>query len=92
MKRETPEGLALHKEEFEEAWERFRVVEVTEMPVRRAADLAERFGLRGYDSIHLAAAEAVREGVGSRASFRFLGFDDQQTKAALALGIQVLTG
>lgn len=92
LKRETPEDLALHKGEFDEDWERFRVVSVTEASVRRAADLAERFGLRGYDSAHLAAAEAVREGVGSRADFRFLGFDDQQRKAALALGMQLLTG
>ena len=43
-KRETPDGMELHKREFDDTWERFRVVTVTDPTVRRAADLAESVG------------------------------------------------
>lgn len=35
------------------------VVELTEQLSRRAGNLAEQEGLRGYDAVHLAAAEAL---------------------------------
>jgi predicted nucleic acid-binding protein len=60
------------------------------MLVRRAGDLAERFGLRGYDSVHLAAAEAVwRELPG--VEFRVVVFDEKLTAAARAMGIPVIS-
>ena len=37
------------------------VVEVTDELVHRAGGLAEAFGLRGYDAVHLASAELVRD-------------------------------
>jgi predicted nucleic acid-binding protein len=37
------------------------VVEVTDELVRRAGGLADAFGLRGYDAVHLASAELVRD-------------------------------
>ena len=37
------------------------MVEVTTELVRRAGALAESLGLRGYDAIHLASAEAVND-------------------------------
>ncbi len=90
QRRETPEGHALHKRELDEAWERFRVVLPTEVQIRRAADLAERFGLRGYDSVHLAAAESVREELGSGVDFRFAGFDSALARAADGLGFGLI--
>jgi uncharacterized protein len=34
-------------------------VEVDDFPVRRAGEVAQHHALRGYDAIHLAAAERV---------------------------------
>ena len=42
--------------EFESLWSQMAIVEITEDLVSRAAELAERERLRGYDAIHLAAA------------------------------------
>jgi predicted nucleic acid-binding protein len=37
------------------------VVEVDDGLARRAGDLAETHGLRGYDAVHLAAADRLRD-------------------------------
>lgn len=39
----------------------FHIVEVTEILARRAGQLAEEQRVRGYDVVHLAAAEAVND-------------------------------
>ena len=39
--------------EFDDDWDHYFVVDVTEPLVRRAAQLADKHGLRGYDAIHL---------------------------------------
>lgn len=39
------------------------VVEVTDEIVRSAGDLAERYGLRGYDAVHLGSGVAVGRNV-----------------------------
>jgi predicted nucleic acid-binding protein len=40
-------------------WRDFRVVEVDDGVTRRAAELADRCGLRGYDAVHCASAERI---------------------------------
>lgn len=42
-------------------WSEVQVVEVEDALVRRAAELARRFGLRGYDAVHCASAEQLAE-------------------------------
>lgn len=42
-------------------WEQCHVRELDEPLMRRAASLADRFGLRGYDSVHCAAAAAISD-------------------------------
>jgi predicted nucleic acid-binding protein len=37
------------------------IVEITELLARRAGELAEQQRLRGYDAVHLAAAEALAD-------------------------------
>lgn len=37
------------------------VVEIDGSRVRRAGNLAEQYALRGYDAVHLAAADRVRD-------------------------------
>jgi len=77
--------------EFERRWASIDVLAVTEPLVRRAGDLAERHGLRGYDSVHLAAVLALRELVGSGAEVRFGVFDSKLREAALVHGLSLLS-
>jgi predicted nucleic acid-binding protein len=77
--------------EFERRWASIEVLAVTEPLVRRAGDLAERHGLRGYDSMHLAAVLALRELVGSGAEVRFGVFDSKLREAALVHGLSLLS-
>jgi hypothetical protein len=48
--------------------------------------LAEIYRLRGYDSVHLAAAEALWR-LSPNLDFRFMGFDGDLAKAAKALDV-----
>lgn len=73
-------------------WASWDILNVTEHLIRRAADLAGCHRLRGYDSLHLAAAEALLEIVDGHAPFRFAVFDGQLRDAAKALGIPSLPG
>ena len=49
---------------------------------RRAGDLAEQHGLRGYDAVHLASAEAVAD-----PDTVFVAADARLLDAAGALGV-----
>ena len=73
---------------FEMDWRTCEVLDVTENIIRRAGDLADRFGLRGYDSVHLAAAEAISLLL-MPAQLTFVCFDDRLNDAAKALGMMV---
>ena len=84
----TREGLARQLLRMEADWASTQVVDVTEGLVRRAGELAQRFGLRGYDSVHLAAAEAVWQALPG-VDFRFVAFDDKLVEAARGLGMRV---
>ncbi|MGF1614637.1 MAG: type II toxin-antitoxin system VapC family toxin [Gammaproteobacteria bacterium] len=56
--------------------------------VQRAADLAEAFALRAYDSVHLAAADFLfKQKV---APMTFACFDRRLNQAASVLGIPLL--
>ncbi len=82
--------LAEYRRQFERHWAALEVVMVNEALVRRAGDLAEQYQLRGYDSVHLAAAEAVLRLAGAQVPFRFAVFDSGLATAARGLGIPVL--
>lgn len=71
-------------------WQAWEILSVADPLIRRAAELAGRYRLRGYDSLHLAAAEAVFEAFRDRAPFHFAVFDSQLGKAARQLGIPLL--
>jgi uncharacterized protein len=47
--------------EFDALFEQIDVVEVDDVLARRAGELAEVRQLRGYDAVHLAAADRVRD-------------------------------
>jgi uncharacterized protein len=46
--------------QLDRQWDGWEIVQVTDTLIRRAADLAGVLGLHGYDSVHLAAAEATQ--------------------------------
>jgi uncharacterized protein len=46
---------------LDDLWRDFRVTEVDEVVVRRAAELADRHALRGYDAVHCASAERIAD-------------------------------
>lgn len=71
-------------------WEAWEILNVTEPLIRRAADLAGRYRLRGYDSLHFAAAESAFEVFRSHVPFHFAVFDGQLSDAAKQLGIPLL--
>ncbi|MDA8364875.1 MAG: hypothetical protein M0Z84_13940 [Gammaproteobacteria bacterium] len=58
-----------------------------ERVVRRAGDLAEQFGLRGYDRVQLAAAESLA--IDRRHPIHFASFDGA-LNAATELGLHIL--
>ncbi|MCA1703791.1 MAG: type II toxin-antitoxin system VapC family toxin [Actinobacteria bacterium] len=47
--------------EFEARYQELDLVELDDVLARRAGHLAELHGLRGYDAVHLAAADRVRD-------------------------------
>jgi uncharacterized protein len=44
---------------LDDLWRDFRIIEIDETVTRRAADLADRHALRGYDAVHCASAERI---------------------------------
>ncbi len=71
-------------------WAAWEVLSVTEALVRRAADLAGRYRLRAYDSLHLAAAESVFEIFRGHAPFHFAVFDTRLSDVARQAGMPLL--
>lgn len=71
-------------------WQSWEILNVTERLIRRAADLAGSYRLRGYDSLHLAAAESVFEVFRGHMPFFLAVFDGQLSAAAKRLGIPLL--
>ena len=46
---------------LDELWDQIAVIEIDDALTRRAAALAARFGLRGYDAVHCASAEQLAD-------------------------------
>jgi len=80
-----PAAFALAKRTFEVDWPKYLTVEVTALLCREAGELAERYRLRGYDSVHLASFAEVARQAGARQT-RFSSFDDGLNRAARSLG------
>lgn len=69
-------------------WSRLRVIEVTQRVVETAGDLADTFGLRGYDAVQLASAQQVAVAGGD--ALCFVSFDRRLNRAAQVLGMNLL--
>ena len=77
----TAAKFAATKRDFEAEWPTYLTMEATGALCRAAGDLAERYSLRGFDSIHLASfAEVSRRG-GTQET-RFSSFDQRLNQAA----------
>lgn len=74
------------KHDFLAVWPNFTQVGLTATLLERAAELAEGFALRGYDSLHLAAADLLRQA--SHEPLMFASFDRQLNRAARLLGMK----
>jgi uncharacterized protein len=86
-----PADFTAAKRAFEADWPNYLAVEVTSGLCRYAGDLAERYRLRAYDSVHLAAYAEVARHAGP-AETRFSSFDKALTRAARSLGRTLRSG
>jgi predicted nucleic acid-binding protein len=59
MGRITDRNRRAALDSLDDLWRDFRVIEVDETMTRRAAELADRHALRGYDAVHCASAERI---------------------------------
>lgn len=80
----TPRRQRAAREGFEDLWRQLDRVEVTAGLAQRAGDLAEELGLRGYDAVHLAAAETIAD-----PELVVVAGDGPLCDAAMTLGLAV---
>ncbi len=80
----TAAEFASAKRELEKDWPAYLALEVTDSLSRTAGELAERYGLRGFDSVHLASFADVTRRAGT-GEMRFSSFDDRLNEAARKL-------
>ena len=81
-------SLGRIKGAFEDDWRVMARVAADEPVIRRAGDLAEGLGLRGFDAVHLAAAESLA--VHGLTEVLFACFDGRLARAAATLGFALL--
>jgi uncharacterized protein len=79
-----PAAFVSVKKTFEAEWPKYVTVEVTSALCRDAGELAERYRLRAYDSLHLAAFAEIAREAGVRET-RFSSFDSALNRAARSL-------
>ena len=80
-----PAAFVLARRALKADWPRYFTVDVTASLCREAGELAERYRLRGYDSVHLASFAEVARQAGAHET-RFSSFDDRLNRAARSLG------
>lgn len=77
----TASRLASARSQFERDWPTYVTLEATDSLCRAAGEMAEKYGLRGFDSIHLASFAEVARRAGA-ADTRFSSFDARLDQAA----------
>ena len=88
MGRASAERLERHKAHLAEIWQALGIVVPDEALIHHAGDLAERFGLRSYSSVHLSAAHALASRLDPAVDYRFAAFDKALLEAARSLGLR----
>lgn len=76
------------RQEFTADWDSFLQIELADSLLRRAADMAQAFYLRAYDSVHLASAELLLKETSEPVVFAC--FDRRLNQAAAVLGLTLL--
>jgi predicted nucleic acid-binding protein len=74
--------------EFQIDWPNYAQLQVSQTLLERAAELAQAFALRAYDSLHLAAADFLRRQINEPALFAC--FDRKLNRAAKVIELAVL--
>lgn len=77
----TAAKLTGAKREFYEQWPAYLALEATDALCRAAGEFAEKYRLRGLDSIHLASFEEIARRAGPRDT-QFSSFDDRLNQSA----------
>ena len=70
--------------DFRSDWSSYSIIGLDDSLIERAAEMAEGFGLRGYDSLHLASADRIRLNI---QDLSFVSFDKALNRAARLLGL-----
>jgi predicted nucleic acid-binding protein len=76
-------------EDLNRDWESYFVIEVTDGLIRVAGDIAGKYLLRGFDSIHLASAIHLKNKIG--ADIHFSSYDTRLNQSAEKEGIIILS-
>lgn len=79
-----PAAFASAKKTFDDEWPKYFTIEMMPALCRQAGDLAERYRLRAYDSVHLAAFAEIARAAGVRET-HFSSFDNALNRAARSL-------
>ncbi|MDL1944860.1 type II toxin-antitoxin system VapC family toxin [Chloroflexi bacterium CFX2] len=79
-------NAAITWQDFLDDWEAFTRLRVTAGIIERASDIAWKHGLRGYDSLHLAAALLWQESLD--AGVVFAAFDHDLLQASKRAGLE----
>jgi uncharacterized protein len=79
----TPTAYRIATRAFDADWSRYLAVDVSAAICREAGNLAERYRLRGYGSVHLASYLEIARRAGV-AETQFSSFDDRLNRAARA--------
>lgn len=74
------------RKNFQSEWRSYLIVEVNQDLMELAADFADTFALRAYDSVQLAAARTLQKELTEE--LHFACFDNRLQKAAKVLGMQ----
>jgi len=77
----TPRAFAAAKRALDGDWPTYASLEVTADVARHAGELAERYALRGFDSVHLASFVAVARQA-AEGDVAFSSFDSALNRAA----------
>jgi predicted nucleic acid-binding protein len=84
----TPKAHGERVLRINQQWDQLLRVELTPLVIRHAGDVAELYGLRGFDSIHLASALWLQTNVGG--NLAFAAYDERLAAAAKAVGLDEL--
>ncbi len=76
-------------EDLNKDWESYFVIEITDGLIRFAGDIAEKYLLRGFDSIHLASAIHLKNKIDS--AIYFSSYDTRLNQSAKKEGIILLS-